>query len=298
MDTVNTVNYQILQCHYHKKRNYAQKSRAIACVAASVYNVLCSRFSAHALFGGDILSGTALKLIALLLMIADHIGQFIPGTPLLLRWIGRLSAPLFLFCTLHGFSHTRSRTVYLQRLYIFALITALAELCCTLLCPYPAVRFTSNIFITLFCICFTLSLAEATENRLRNLILFMLWQFAAAIICFLSDGLAAYGLIAALTASIFACEGGIFFVGMGLCLYYVKDEPKKLAAMYLFISFLQFSAALLTGGMLRNFQWMMVFALPFMLLYNGRRGAGLKYLFYVIYPVHLVLLYLIGAGMQ
>lgn len=244
------------------------------------------------------MSSTSLKLFALFLMFADHIGQYIPGMPIALRWIGRLSAPIFLFCTLHGFSHTRSRTLYLQRLYIFALITALLELCCRLLCPYPEVSFTSNIFPTLFSICFTLKLAEEAENRRRNSVLFILWQLAAAIICLVSDGMAAQGLIIALTASVFACEGGIFFVSMGLCMYYVKDEPKKLAAVYLFFSLLQFSAALLTGDMLSNFQWMMVFALPFMLLYNGKRGAGLKYLFYIIYPTHLVLLYLIGAGMR
>ncbi|UOQ50507.1 TraX family protein [Gracilibacillus caseinilyticus] len=38
----------------------------------------------------------------------------------------------------------------------------------------------------------------------------------------------------------------------------------------------------------------MVFALPLILLYNGNRGAGLKYFFYIFYPLHSILLYLIG----
>ncbi|MDU5111608.1 MAG: TraX family protein [Clostridium sp.] len=43
-----------------------------------------------------------------------------------------------------------------------------------------------------------------------------------------------------------------------------------------------------------NYQWMMVFALPFMLIYNGKRGKGLKWLFYVFYPVHIFILFIIG----
>jgi hypothetical protein len=44
-----------------------------------------------------------------------------------------------------------------------------------------------------------------------------------------------------------------------------------------------------------NFQWMMIFALPFMLAYNGQKGKGLKRLFYTYYPVHLIILHIIGT---
>lgn len=44
------------------------------------------------------MTSTSLKVIALILMLLDHIGQFIPGTPLWLHWLGRLSAPVFMFC--------------------------------------------------------------------------------------------------------------------------------------------------------------------------------------------------------
>ncbi|PFW56203.1 hypothetical protein COL13_16590 [Bacillus cereus] len=42
---------------------------------------------------------------------------------------------------------------------------------------------------------------------------------------------------------------------------------------------------------------MMIFALPFLLLYNGERGYNktwAKYMFYVFYPVHIWTLYIIG----
>ena len=43
-----------------------------------------------------------------------------------------------------------------------------------------------------------------------------------------------------------------------------------------------------------NFQCFMVFALPLLLMYNGRRGKGFKRFFYIYYPAHIYVLYLIG----
>lgn len=45
-----------------------------------------------------------------------------------------------------------------------------------------------------------------------------------------------------------------------------------------------------------NYQWFMIFALPFMLMYNGKKGRGMKYLFYIYYPLHIVVLYCIGIS--
>ena len=55
------------------------------------------------------LDGTQLKTIALVLMVLDHIHYFFEFTGWVPTWfsmLGRLSAPLFLFCTVEGFAHT------------------------------------------------------------------------------------------------------------------------------------------------------------------------------------------------
>ena len=52
------------------------------------------------------LTGTALKTIALVLMVMDHIHCFFEFTGVVPEWfsmLARLSAPLFLFCTVEGF---------------------------------------------------------------------------------------------------------------------------------------------------------------------------------------------------
>lgn len=69
------------------------------------------------------LDGTQLKLLALLFMLIDHIHYFFEFTgkvPGVFFVIGRLSAYLFLFCMVEGFSHTRSRIKYFLRVYMMA----------------------------------------------------------------------------------------------------------------------------------------------------------------------------------
>ena len=62
-----------------------------------------------------------LKMTALILMVLDHIGCYFDGAPVWLNWLGRLSYPLFLFCMVQGYRHTRSRKRYLLRLYLMSL---------------------------------------------------------------------------------------------------------------------------------------------------------------------------------
>ena len=62
-----------------------------------------------------------LKMTALIMMVLDHIGCYFDGAPVWLNWLGRLSYPLFLFCMVQGYRHTRSRKRYLLRLYLMSL---------------------------------------------------------------------------------------------------------------------------------------------------------------------------------
>ena len=71
----------------------------------------------------QILDGTMLKIIAMVSMVFDHVGDlFLPGV-MWLRMIGRLAMPLFSFCIAEGYAHTRDKSRYLLRMGIFALIS-------------------------------------------------------------------------------------------------------------------------------------------------------------------------------
>ena len=66
------------------------------------------------------LSGTALKTIALVLILMDHIHYFFEFTGCIPEWfsmLARLSAPLFLFCTVEGFAHTHDLKRYFFRIW-------------------------------------------------------------------------------------------------------------------------------------------------------------------------------------
>ena len=73
------------------------------------------------------LSGSALKIIAVLSMLADHCAYFLmePDTPLynMMRCFGRIAFPVFAFLIAEGFAYTRSRNRYFLSLLGFALIS-------------------------------------------------------------------------------------------------------------------------------------------------------------------------------
>lgn len=48
------------------------------------------------------MSSTSMKLIALIFMFIDHIGEFIPHSPIWFRYIGRLALPIFFIAVLGG----------------------------------------------------------------------------------------------------------------------------------------------------------------------------------------------------
>ena len=76
------------------------------------------------------LSGFALKYFAMACMILDHIHYFFSFTgkiPLFFSWIGRLAAPLFLFCIVEGFLHTHDRKKYFLRIYAIAVFMGLVQ---------------------------------------------------------------------------------------------------------------------------------------------------------------------------
>ena len=76
---------------------------------------------------------TALKIIALITMTIDHIGEFILGIPVWFRWIGRISAPIFMFCLAEAIHHTKNLRKYILRLYLMVWITAVIEFAATVI---------------------------------------------------------------------------------------------------------------------------------------------------------------------
>jgi hypothetical protein len=74
---------------------------------------------------------------------------------------------------------------------------------------------------------------------------------------------------------------------MGVLFYLLRNWRLAQAAVIL-------AAGILTWFSDSGAQWLMVTAIIPVLLYNGRRGRGNKYFFYVFYPAHIYLFYIIA----
>ena len=263
---------------------------------------------------------TALKLLALILMLIDHIGQFIPNTPIWFGWIGRISAPLFIFAVVWGFTYTSDRKKYVIRLYLFSLVVAFMNLTINLIYNEPFVALTNNFITPLFLIALILYIIEKKERKLY--IAFGVWQVGCTVLVLLLDAFnirffypglfpdsySELRYLVSLLGIVFFNEGGILFIILGVLLYLTKDDKVKLTIFYtgfsIFVYVLARKFGYERGGMMKHivafadYQWMMIAALPFMLLYNGKKGVGLKYLFYIFYPLHLAILYIIGQALK
>ncbi len=205
------------------------------------------------------LNSFQLKWIAIITMLIDHVGAVLFPYEMGFRIIGRISFPIFCFLIVEGFFHTRDVKRYMLRLFIFALISEIPYD----LAFYDRVWFQErqNVFFTLFLGVLLLYFLERSNGILPKLGEVFFVMYMAGFLC--TD----YG------------GRGILLI----VIYYVLRERKKAA---------------LGAGAVWNFLygWQRIqnygiFAAFFLAFYNGKRGARIKYFFYVFYPAHLLILF-------
>ena len=267
------------------------------------------------------LSDTSLKEIALALMVLDHIHYFFSFTGAVPEWfsmLGRVSAPLFLFCTAEGFAHTHDRRTYLLRLWGMGAGMGLLQFVIGVGLGRRADGFypMNGILrdLTVACLLWQ-GIDWLRQRRLGRALALVggvgvLWPAVSlALVAALPPAgqLPLYFLSwTVLPNWAFSTDGGVWFILGGVLLYALRGHRKiqvlAWAAWAFWIDMGSVSYLLRMGGgislgqaMLLSYQWMEVFAAPLMLLYNGQRGAGHKQLFYWFYPAHVYGLYLLSC---
>lgn len=264
------------------------------------------------------LDGTTLKLIALILMVVDHIHYFFEFTgvvPLWFTMLGRLSAPLFLFCFVEGFAHTHDRRRYFLR--IWAIGSCMG--CVTYLMIYQGLLRRpdgfyplNGIFLDFIILCVIMQGIDWLRQKKHILgaaaiaapliwgLLVLMLDFIPGLrqpLLFLSHSF--------LPAWYCITDGGWTYLFGGVLLYmHRKDRILQLSSWAVWTFFTRFimvwwrlreQPGFLFSQMFTDyFQWMSVGAVLLMALYNGRRGTGHKKLFYWFYPAHVYLLYAIS----
>lgn len=222
----------------------------------------------------QILDGTMLKIIAMISMVFDHVGDmFFPGL-MWPRMIGRIAMPLFSFCIAEGYIHTRDKNKYLIRMGIFALVS---EVSFDLAFSGRIELSHQNIMLTFFLAIMALRFFDFIRGE-RNTETGK-YQVGRTILgCLAVLAMATVALLVKADYTVFAVIGVfLFYVFKDLC-WWLRSVPGVA-----FLSLTRTMGYYCTTGC----------SLLFLLLYYGKKGKGLKWLFYLFYPGHLLVLYLI-----
>lgn len=206
-------------------------------------------------------TGFSLKIIAVSTMIIDHIGAVLFPQFVIFRIIGRLAFPIYCFLLAEGFSHTRNIKKYGTRLFLFALIS---EVPFDLAFNQTFFYWDSqNVFWTLFIGLQTIYFAKRSKNELYSILILIIGMVAAMLLK--TD-----------------------YTAVGILMIYVFSkfkENKKIISV---------SMLVLNGIIYPGIQLFAMLSLVPIYFYEGKPGMKKgKWLFYVIYPLHLILLALL-----
>lgn len=240
------------------------------------------------------LSTNALKMIAIAAMLCDHIARnFIAGEStlsLLMHFIGRFTAPMMFYFAVEGYHHTRNIKRYLLRLFVFAVISQL---------PFAyfkgygtlidngyllQLNVIFNIFFGVLSIYIVRANCPAALKALLIAAIFVLninsdWGYISIMIMLVFDFF--YGSYKN------QAMGYLLVVLAATSLLYLLMHPFEALAWNGRFEFDMdvFKGSISDAGML----------IPIILLsfYHGNKGSGsktYKWLFYIFYPAHLLIL--------
>lgn len=231
------------------------------------------------------ISGSTLKLIALFTMLIDHVGAvvlekgYLPylydtygvnsaivnqweTINTLMRCVGRMAFPIFCFLLVEGYAHTRNVKKYLGRLLLFAFVSELPFNYALEQMWFDA-RY-QNVFFTLFLGLAAVASYDAVCKKSGKDS-----YLATLLVVFF------FGAIAVVLRTDYNFTGVclIFF-------FYLFRESEFQRNLYCAIM-------MLGAGMIEIAGYVAFVPMHF---YNGKRGMRLKYIFYLFYPVHFLVL--------
>jgi len=227
------------------------------------------------------MSAFDLKIIALVAMFIDHfavifgwrlelVSEFVP----MLRMVGRLTFPIFVYFIGVGFRHTSDIHKYLMRLGIFAIISEIPfDIALRNARTYPEFPIVwlefgrQNVFFTLFLGLLAAYIFKKVFEDWRYAIVLPL-PFAGAI--FVNADFGIVGMV-----MVFACA-------------VLNRKAYQLAAIMIGGLMLHRH---LDGSMLIMMNVGYVVAIGLIALYSGRQGPRMKWMFYAFYPLHFLVLF-------
>lgn len=210
------------------------------------------------------LSQESLKLIACITMLIDHIGAiFVPTWPFF-RIIGRISFPIFCFLLVEGFHHTKNARKYGLRLLLSAVIS---EVIFDLAFYGQPTWDASSVMVTLFLGFCVLQIIQSKQN------------IVIKVIC---------ALLFALAGGMLHSDYGVY----GILLIFLFDLTRKLPNKKV----IQLAVMILLFYHMGGIAIYAAFSIIPISLYSAQKktyNKAIQWTFYLFYPVHLFVLYLI-----
>lgn len=190
-------------------------------------------------------------------MTIDHIGVGLFPNLTILRIIGRLAFPIFAYMIAEGARYTKNRKKYILTISVVAIF-------CQLVYFFAEKSLDQCIFVT-----FSLSILLIYALEYKNIIISLISLIGVLIL-----------------TEILSIDYGFLGILTPVFIYFASEKTNKLIASGVLM--------ILLGIVMGGVQWYSIFAIPLLALYNGKRGKlNLKYLFYIYYPLHLGIIYLI-----
>lgn len=223
-----------------------------------------------------ILTGSSLKFLALIAMFIDHIalvllsqlpialepiitiGSHQITIYLICRMIGRIAFPIYAFLIVEGYSYTSDKKKYGRNLLIFAMIS---EIPWNLVHTGTCFCSSQNVFFTLFLGYLGICTLEKYHNNYKKMAVCLLGLLASSIFL----------------RSDYGCSG------FGFILFLYITRQQKLIQM-------------VVGSCILSSRWVAGLAFLPINMYNGKRGfikGRVKYIFYIAYPLHMLILFVI-----
>lgn len=234
-----------------------------------------------------------LKIIAALSMLIDHAGLMLLPSIGVMRIIGRLAFPIYAFFISEGFRYTRNRRKYFLRLFLLGLVL---QLVCVIVMRdlyLINVMLVFSASVVLMACTDAVKRAAVGEDSFARALARKLMrcettrssELAAALTVCAAAILAVWGFCRAV-------EVDYGFPGVMLPVF-ASLTYKKFPRLALFSIGLLALCAEFSGDF--SVQWYSLAAIPLLAMYNGKPGkVRMKYFFYIFYPAHLALIYLIS----
>lgn len=218
------------------------------------------------------LNANALKIVAVIAMIIDHIVfWWIPSystSYLILRGVGRIVAPIMCYFIAEGYFYTSNKMKYLGRIFLFAIIS-----------HFPYVIYFDMDLWSGTGVIWTLFLGLLSLMILKSDKVLFLEKIILIIICLFLARNADWNYV-----------GVLWILGFG----FFRDRFLLQILSFIMIGTLFYLLpAYLQGEPLISFRLGIFLAIPFLAVYDGTRGKKsniIKWGFYIIYPLHLIIL--------